>query len=122
MGDQIKRAYYATDTENEYGYLVFATSRGEAKSIAFGLEGLCYGDFTDIRVRREPKADSYAERFGPVAEWESVEAQRLLRSLGWYCGDSRKYCTECELGVFDLLPESQLDEDGVCAECRGETK
>lgn len=113
------KAYYATDIMYEYGYLVFAESRGEAKSKAFGKEGLCYGDFTDIRVRRIPEADQYWKEFGDRDLWETRRGQEVLRSLGWYGTEEPIYCEECGLGEFDLIPESRISVDGLCGECGG---
>jgi len=119
------KAYYVTDTEYEYGYLVYANTPSEAKSKGFGKDGLDMDDYIALRVRRIPDADQYEEILGDKDAWDSLEGQRLLRSLGWYGTESPTYCDVCGLAEFDIIPESKVstwETGNLCAGCIAEAR
>ena len=76
----------------EYGStIVFAESRGKAKSIVKHLEGFDDLDFTDIRVNRCERADSLYKGDREIDWYDPDSRLVLVRDLGWYC-----YYEDCE--------------------------
>jgi hypothetical protein len=116
-------AFVVTSDYVECSLLVFAENRGEAKSIAHRSEWFVDEEWTDLRVRREPRADAFGETHGKGRiECSTADEQRLLRSLGWHqLEHSYEDCSKCGLNEWELVPESKLTEVGdtyVCAGCR----
>lgn len=109
----------------EVNVLLFATNRNRAKKIAHGSEWLCNEEWTDLRVKREPRADRYAAKFGEgYLQCETADEQRVLRELGWYQVDhSMTECCKCGLHEWSDVPESHTTEIGdigevICAGCQ----
>lgn len=123
--DRSMKAWSVSGTDYDYSYLVFAETASEARSIGYGLDGLCEGEYMDLRSRRVKKADKHAsEIVGTVADF-SLDA-KILRSIGWYGTEDPRYCETCGLAEFYNLPESKiLYQEGesvpICVGCRGLT-
>ena len=81
-------AWYVTDSSEEWGEIVYATSRGQAR-----MKGAAIGDgeFCDISARRRPQYDEFDPR-GPSRE-------RLFNDGWWF---------ECE-----ACPRQARAGDGV---------
>ena len=114
------KAYVVRDNWGDFSVLVFAAGRGQAKSMAFGIEAFCDGEYIDMRCRREPRADGLVTEFGegPLATCTTKEL-RLMRQLGWFEIEALGcVCEDCDLHEWQDLPESILSDDGKCVECQ----
>lgn len=101
---------YVVDTNYEWGAaLVYALDAGQAKK--FGGRVIDYEEFIDLKARREPHADKWAnESRKPRIESDSSR----LRDLGWRNEDGES-CDCC--GLHDI---SFGDEEvwAVCTWCQ----
>lgn len=80
----------------KYMDVVFAETRGKAKSMARYTEACCDCDFTDIQVKRFPEADSrYSGEYR--LDWNNPDDRLfLVKDAGFYCKDAEQnLCTEC---------------------------
>ncbi len=103
--------------------LVFAKDASKAKSIASTSDWLSEVPWTELRVRREPRADEYGRKTGhEMIDCHTADQQRLVRDLGWFEVEGpSEVCNECERHEWDLVPESKLTEywDGyICEGCK----
>ena len=120
----MKKAYQVeVDTDFGYAEIVFAENVNEAKILAMGSDAYDDIPYTKLRPKRVYEADVLLKS-NPNLERASTansEHARLMRSLGWKWEDGDA-CSVCGLSEYDSVPESYLDEDGVCEECRNESK
>lgn len=116
----MKKAYVVRVDEDEgYDVVVFAKSPGEAKALAITTDSHDgYARFTDLRPHRFPDADKFLVDNPDLDElsFRNLEHLSFFRRHGWSSWDG--YCEKCGLGVYEELPESQLDENGMCEGCR----
>lgn len=109
---------WAVTNDGGAGLLVWATTRGKAKSLAKHSAWFDGCDWTDILVNREPKADGLRDTPCAMSEEPTVEDQKLMRSLGWNeIEGSEETCLRCGLYEWHELPESRIGEKGICAGC-----
>lgn len=115
-------AYSVTTAFSEASVLVFASSRGRAKSLAMSTDWLADESFTDLVVSREPLVDLHAETYGEAAIDASTPHQcAILRRLGWYeLTNDRRECESCGFFPWLLVEMSALDERGICGLCRAD--
>lgn len=71
------KAYSWHDEEDNGVYIVYAANANKARLVVRALPE-CELDYIDIRVKREPWADKYAETCIPAKEW-------LEAGYGVYC-------------------------------------
>ena len=114
------RGYYARS--DDVSVLIFATSASQAKMLALRSEWFSEIEFMELRVRREPRIDFAAERYGSgYLDLDTPDQVALARSLGWSEIDGGdEPCEVCGLypwSLGQLLPISELNEAGVCGEC-----
>ena len=114
----MKKAYLAR-TEgfmgDESSMVVFGNNPTEAKQQAHGND--YFDDYMRIRVTRMPSADKFANDSIKQLYWENIDHQRFFRKDGWHQEDMNR-CEKCGLYVFGDLPESHLDNNRLCGECR----
>ena len=118
------KAYVVRTDTSEGCILAWAETPAKAKTMAFSTDTLnsSYVEWTDLRGRREPKADGFRETEGIIGDMPPEAECRLLRELGWHqCEGNMHPCVKCELYEWEQLPESKItdDETGwICAGCR----
>lgn len=114
------RGYSVTTAYSEASVLVFAETVAKAKACAIGSDWLDDAEWIELQVKREPLTDVHAELFGAgELDMSTPEQASLARSLGWYeIVTGPESCKRCGLSPWSLLPESALDADEVCGECR----
>lgn len=90
------KAYICTDKRNPvYFTVVFAKTRGRAKSVAQTTECLHNTPFIYVVAKRIPQLDD-AYRFYPVMNWKSGHDRvRLVRDAGFVCDAAREECNKC---------------------------
>jgi hypothetical protein len=106
----------------EASILVWAGYPSRAKILAFHTDTFGNEEWTNLRCRREPRADGLHAVERIVGDHPSVDEGKLLRSLGWHqCEGNRIPCEKCELYEWDKLPESKITDDDmgwICQSCR----
>lgn len=90
------KAYIASTKTENYMTIVFAETAGQARSIAMHTDTCCDAEFTDIEVRRYPKADSQYDGSSEM-DWENPKHRLFLVSeCGFSCIESDYfYCKSC---------------------------
>lgn len=108
-----------------FAEVVFAETRGKARSLAMACDGFEDAKFTEIEVNREPQIDKYFKEGKWHMDWENPKDRiALVRELGFHC--EREYidfewCDDCSAKEYcdyykDLIQESfELQEMG-CGE------
>ena len=118
----MKKAYMVRVDEDEgYDVIVFTETASKARTLAMQTDQWDgWMRFKDLRPRRFPKADHFVQEDPNLwrLNFSNPEHARFVRSEGW-CNENG-FCEKCGLSVFNNVPESNLDKDGVCDECRKE--
>ena len=114
------KAWSVCDYNAEVGIIVFAETRGQARSEARGLDGFESSDWGDIVVRRLPALDGKRD-VRCALDWG--KESRLYYEAGFF-QDNQTPCDWCGLYEYREFPESHLTEYGdgddaaiVCAAC-----
>ena len=113
-------AFSVTTDCAEASVLVWARTRAEAKHLGMCSLWLDGCDWTDLRTKREPKADGLRDTPQAMDDDCGEADMRLLRSLGWHEVDGHdEPCPQCKLHEWRKLPESRITADtGLCAGCQ----
>jgi len=120
MGNLMKKAY-STHADDCGSIILFAETPGLARSLAqcTGYYDEC--DFIEIKVKREPLADSqFKNSESGILEWGGNE--KFYRSIEWFENeDYSSECRECGLFEFEKIPESKLifdkEDEPICKGC-----
>lgn len=88
-------------TYSEGVVIIYATSRGKAKSLALWEEPFVTDDsiYTDMRARRRPELDKYWKKGLTYLSWEDNLARLIMvKKLGFTCTDETQLLssTECQ--------------------------
>lgn len=78
--------------------VVFAETRGKAKSIALQTDTFCDGDFCDLKVYRNPVIDKYYKDGKPRMDWDNQKDRlALVKECGFSCIDDcfGEFCEDC---------------------------
>ena len=102
------KAWLVREKDETFADVVFAETRGKARALARHFD--CFEDakFTDIEVRREPKADKYFKEGKVHLDWENPKDRiALVKECGFVCDydylewedcetcSAKKYCDRC---------------------------
>ena len=93
--------------------VVFAETRGKAKSIAMYTPSCCETRFIDIRAKRFPKADYRYDGITSVMNWYNPgDRLFLVKEAGFYCNPilfddckdciARYYCEKYKEEIKDI--------------------
>lgn len=94
------KAYRAYEVGGEGATIVFAETASQAKSVAKACDCCEDARWTDIRVNREPIADSLYKG-KPEIDWYDPETRlALVRDFGWACFEPSFECDSCEARKF----------------------
>ncbi len=105
------KAWHVHDRDYEWGYIVFAPTRNEAR-----LVGLEFTEWIDVEAHRMPKLDGLRDRECTL-DWQ--KSARIYYEAGWRptC-DADLCCSICERYEYEEFPESVISaETGCCASC-----
>lgn len=107
------KAYLASAKYENYVTIVFAETAGQARSIAMHTDTCCDAEFTDIEVRRFPKADNQYDG-GSEMDWGNPKHRLFLVSeCGFSCVDpDYRFCTSCIAKEKCDTYQEYLAEDG----------
>ena len=95
------KAWIANTYDMGYSCIVFAETRGKAKSIALTEDNFEYEDFLTLDIHRFKKADSAYHNY-PVMDWNN-ESDRLflVKECGFSCVDfNLADCKVCNAKEF----------------------
>ena len=111
----IMKAWIVTQ-KDEFGALViFAETRGKARSIAIRCDEFDSCEFCDIDVRRVPDMDKYWKPGSVIMDWELPSDRiALVKECGFRC--SLEYvdwedCRECCASAFCDLYNDHISEE-----------
>lgn len=92
------KAWRINTVDQPYSTVVFAETRGKAKSIALSCDACEDAQYTDILARRFPKADNQYREGKCEMDWnDSSDRIFLVKECGWQCtpdfaGEECDYC------------------------------
>lgn len=111
------KAWGCMDYDAECGVIVYAETRGRARSLAMTTDGLDTSDWNNVEVRRVKELDG-KRPFGTVLDW--YKDVRLYWEACWYQEWGTSSCDECGRFQYEEIPESEIEEtdDGnICKAC-----
>lgn len=89
------KAWLVKETTEFVSAVVFAETRGKAKTIAKSIEFFEDTDFIDIEAHRFPKADKYYRPSMTHLDYDDPEDRLLLvKEFGFVCDD--EVCVPCD--------------------------
>ena len=86
---------WKVSNEDGYSTVIFAVTRGVAKTIAMRTDICEYMAFTDIRVYRFPDADKMYRGCYEM-DWDNDDDRRFLIQHGWRCMDTPDIIDLCQ--------------------------
>lgn len=92
------KAWIICEKDVEACEVVFAATRGQAKSIALRTETFEYSDFIDLKVRRKPAIDKYYTDGKTRMDWGNQKDRlALVKECGFSCCDEcfGEFCEDC---------------------------
>ena len=92
------KAWLVRNKDEFCATVVFAETRGKAKSIAIHTETCEDTDFIDIEVRRKPQMDKYYIEGKKEMDWfNSKDRIALVKDCGFYCDKEYWEKEDCEV-------------------------
>lgn len=80
------KAWLVRARDSEYATVVFAETRGKARSLAMATDTCEYAEFCDIDARRVPWMDKYYTDGKKEMDWDnSKDRIALVKHCGFYC-------------------------------------
>lgn len=116
------KAWIIRDNEQFCCEVVFAETRGKAKTIALNADTFDGADFCDLEAHRVPQIDKYYTDGKTRMDWENQKDRLALvkecgfscvdECFGYFCGDclAKDYCDRYEeFGVWlhDFFEENE---------------
>ena len=110
------KAWSVTEKEEGLGVIVFAETRSKAKTLGRTSAGLDEADWVYISATRMPELDGLKEE-SCVLDWS--ENVRIYWNAKWYSDiDNMRCCDDCGRYWYEDIPESFIDESGICVDCQ----
>lgn len=90
------KAWLVKERDELYSDVVFAETRGKARSLALSTDCCEYANFIDIEVRRIPQLDKYYSEGKWHFDWYKPEDRiALVKEGGFYCDEDAFSLEEC---------------------------
>lgn len=92
------KAWLIRGNDIESCEVVFAETRGKAKSIALQTDTFCDCDFCDLKVYRKPVIDKYYKDGKTLMDWDNQKDRlALVKACGFSCIDDcfGEFCEDC---------------------------
>lgn len=92
------KAWLVSENDIEVCEVVFAETRGKAKSIALQTDTFCYCNFCDLDVHREYNIDKYYTDGKRYMDWDNQKDRlALVKECGFSCVDDcfGEFCEDC---------------------------
>lgn len=99
--------------KDEFGAtVVFAETRGKARSMAMATDACEDVDFCDIEVRRKPQLDKYYREGKKEMDWyDDKDRLALVKECNFRCEYMEvELCIDCPAKPYCGLYESMLEE------------
>lgn len=97
------KAWLVRERDGEYATVVFAETRGKARSLAMATDACADADFCDIEVTRKPQLDKYYTDGKKEMDWYEVKDRiALVKDGGFRCA------SECECEMEDMTPRDRV--------------
>lgn len=92
------KAWLVRDKHESYGAaVVFAETRGKARSLALATDCCSETHFLDVEVRRKPSADKYYKKGKLYLDWENPKDRiALVKDCGFVCDYEYLEWEDCE--------------------------
>lgn len=101
--------------------VVFAETRGKAKSLALSTETCEDASFCDIEVRREPQMDKYYKEGKKEMDWcHPKDRIALVKECGFRCDQecwNPEDCESCPAKKYCDAYDTYMDEYEDIAKC-----
>lgn len=92
------KAWQVSVKDEFYSTVVFAETRGKAKSVALSTECCEYARFTDIEVRRLPQMDKYHKEGKTEMDWDDpLDRLALVKECSFVCDCETREYENCEI-------------------------
>lgn len=93
------KAWLVRKKDEVFATVVFAETRGQARSLALSTEACEYSKFTDIEAYRMPQIDTYFKSGKREMDWDNPNDRIVLvKECGFICDDEYfewEDCDEC---------------------------
>lgn len=101
---EVVKAWRVKEKYTPYATVVFAETRGKAKSLALCTDACQDADFCDIETYREPQLDKYYAAGKTEMEWDNPQDRiALVRDGGFACCEdcfSEEECLVCPANKY----------------------
>lgn len=110
------KAWLVREKDEFCATVVFAETRGKARSTALSTDCCEDAKFTDIEVCRQPQLDKYYKDGKYEMDWNNPNDRLVLvKECGFHCGeDYRDDCKNCSAKEFcekyQIYLESECEE------------
>lgn len=112
------KAWLVKIKDENYATVVFAETRGKARSIAMSTDACQDADFCEIEVYRQKSMDKYHTKGKTKMDWcNANERVALVKELGFFCGDDYLDLDACE----DCPAKDYCDRYTDCKEDQNES-
>lgn len=100
-----------------FAEVVFAETRGKARSLAMACDGFEDAKFTDVEVHREPQVDKYyKDGKWHLDYFDPKDRIILVKECGFYCDPDYFDLEECEVcsakKYCDQYKDRKAEEEG----------
>lgn len=112
------KAWLVRQKDSEYATVVFAETRGKARSLAMTTDACEDADFCDIEVSRKPQLDKYYQKGKKEMDWDDDKDRlALVKECGFYCVPlDLKECDRCPAKKYCSEYEAELEYLKDCEE------
>ena len=119
------KAWLVRKRDEPCATVVFAETRGKAKSIAMGTEACEDADFLDIEVTRYKHMDKYyVDGKREMGWYNDKDRIALVKDAGFYCDDEGIYngivCDACPAKEYCFKYEEIIEARDDLAKCLAE--
>ena len=108
------KAWRVSKKDDCYSTIVFAETRGKAKSLALATDCCEYADFCDIEIRREKELDKYYREGKIEMDWENpLDRIALVKECGFHCDPDYfdfEDCSVCSAKEYCDYYKDRLEE------------
>ena len=108
------KAWLVKEKGGDCAEVVFAETRGRAKSLATHTDIVDFADFVDIEAHRLPKADKYYKEGKWHLDWNDPQDRIVLvNECGFRCEYVEPYmCKDCSAKEYCEDYQEYLEEEG----------
>ena len=115
------KAWLVREKDGDCATVVFAETRGKARSLAMATDACEDADFCDIEVSRRPHMDKYYKEGKKEMDWyNDADRLALVKECGFRCEyvepylcddcPAKEFCDECEEYIEYMKDCEELEE------------